>query len=196
MLNRPNVAAEVASVEFDLIDCIVCSPFGSQQRVADRSDTQNTTARCEDTVFTRLSPGMKNDYIDHLMDVFQSDDSFPGFIVAWIPFGCHDDANGGTGVPVCRDRVELRSSEGLPLFPEGRSIALAGNEPRNAEPYGKFTSLGAEEARPIRALAESAFVRRATSKRGESHSRHFEGSVERVAGQRQRSDAEPREQSG
>ena len=50
MLNRPNVAAEIASVEFDLIDCFVCSPFGSRQCVADRGDTQNTTARGEDPI--------------------------------------------------------------------------------------------------------------------------------------------------
>ena len=29
VLDRPNVAAEIASVEFDLIDCVVGSPFGS-----------------------------------------------------------------------------------------------------------------------------------------------------------------------
>ena len=45
MLNRPNVAAEIASVEFDLVECVVGSFSGGQQRVADRGDTQNASAR-------------------------------------------------------------------------------------------------------------------------------------------------------
>ncbi len=63
LLNRPNVAAEIASVEFDLFECVIGPFSGGQQRVADRGNTQNASARGYDLIFTHSRAGVENDDI-------------------------------------------------------------------------------------------------------------------------------------
>ena len=105
-LKRPNVAAEIASVEFDLIDCIVGSPLAANNV----SPTAVTPRTRPPEVRVRFSficvPAWKTMTSSILVDMLQSGNRFSDVILAGIAAGSHDDANGGTDVPLYGDRIK------------------------------------------------------------------------------------------